>query len=149
MRAVVERVSEARVDVDGQTVGRVGNGLLVYLGVAVDDTDADAAALAEKIAGLRIFSDAQGSLNLSVIDVGGGVLVISAFTTQADARKGRRPSFDRAARPEQAEPLYRTFCETLRACGVAVETGQFRAMMQVHAVNDGPICILLDSRRAF
>lgn len=149
MRAVVQRVSSASVRVEAETTGKVGAGLLVYLGVARGDDAGDAQWLAEKIAGLRIFTDDEDKLNLSVLDIGGAVLVVSAFSTQADARKGRRPSFEQAAAPEVASELYERFCEALAAEGVPVQRGVFRAMMEVESVNDGPICILLDSKRTF
>ena len=149
MRAVAQRVLQASVEVDGQTVGSIEAGLLVYLGVSKDDTESDAQALAAKIGGLRVFSDQQGIMNLSLQQVGGGALVISAFTTQGDARRGRRPSYEVAAAPEQAEPLYRIFCQQLERHGVPVQTGRFRAPMKVSSINDGPVCILLDSKKAF
>jgi D-tyrosyl-tRNA(Tyr) deacylase len=149
MRAIVERVNEAGVTVDGQTVGSTGRGLLVYIGVALDDTPEDVKYIREKLTGLRIFTDSAGKMNLSVNDVGGGLLVISAFALQADARKGRRPSFDAAAGPELAESLYKRLCDELAATGLPVARGVFRAHMHVTAVNDGPICILLDSKRLF
>jgi len=149
MRATVQRVSHAEVTVAGEVVGRIGRGLLVYVGVARDDGPADAAYIVEKIIGLRIFNDSAGKMNLAVGDVGGGVLVISAFTLQADARKGRRPSFEAAAPPEPAEAMYRLVCEGLRAGNLPVATGVFRAHMDVASENDGPICVLLDSRRLF
>lgn len=149
MRAAVQRVHEANVTVDGQVVGSVSQGLLVYAGVAVNDTEADARYIAEKVAGLRIFNDPDGRMNLNVSEVGGGVLVISAFTLQADARKGRRPSFDAAAGPELALNLYERLCELLVGMGLAVAKGVFRAHMEVNSINDGPICVLLDSKRTF
>ena len=149
MRAAVQRVHEASVTVDGQVVGSVGQGLLVYAGVAADDAEADVQYTAEKIAGLRIFQDAEGKMNCSVTDVGGAVLVISAFTLQADARKGRRPSFDAAAGPDLALTLYERLCEALSAMGLTIARGVFRAHMEVASVNDGPICVLLDSKRLF
>jgi D-tyrosyl-tRNA(Tyr) deacylase len=149
MRAVVQRVSEAATIVDAAVVGQVGPGLLVYLGVAVDDTEADAAALADKVAHLRIFPDEQARMNLDVIEAGGAVLVVSAFTTQADARNGRRPTFETAAQGITARPLYEQFCYLLRNFGLRVETGSFGATMEVRSVNAGPVCILLDSKRAF
>jgi len=149
MRAVVQRVSEASVEVDGRVCGAIGAGLLVYLGVAVDDTEQDVTYLADKVRHLRVFQDDQGRMNLDVGHVGGGVLVVSAFTTQADARRGRRPSFEPAARPEDAVVMYERFCETLVAAGVTVERGSFGQMMSVRSVNDGPICMLLDSKRVF
>lgn len=133
--------------VDRSVHGAVRTGLLVYLGVAVDDSTEDVKYLVDKIAHLRIFPDESGRLNLDVAQVGGGVLVISAFTLQADARKGRRPSFDPAARPERAHELYTAVCDGLVAGGIEVQRGRFRASMRVHSVNDGPVCVLLDSRR--
>ena len=149
MRATVQRVSEARVIVDQEVVGEIGVGLLVYAGVAADDTPDDVQYLVDKIAHLRIFNDDEGKMNRSVGEVGGGVLVISAFTLQADARKGRRPSFDAAAAPEPANALYERLCESLAAAGLTVARGVFRAAMRVESVNVGPICILLDSKRLF
>lgn len=149
MRAVVQRVLEASVVVEGNAVGRIRRGLLVYLGVGRDDTEADIAFLADKIRYLRIFADEADRLNLDVVQAGGAVLVVSAFTVQADARRGRRPSFEQAAAPDRAVILYELFCDALRNFGVGVERGTFRASMGVHAVNDGPVCILLESRRAF
>ncbi|MEW6197680.1 MAG: D-aminoacyl-tRNA deacylase [Planctomycetota bacterium] len=149
MRAVVQRVTRARVAVDGQTVGQTGPGLLVYAAAAPDDTDADIAYVADKVTHLRIFPDEEGKMNRSVLDIAGGVLLVSAFTVQADARKGRRPSFDASAPGEVAAPLIERLIAALRGHGLPVETGRFAAHMQVESVNDGPICILLDSRRAF
>ncbi|MEP0842101.1 MAG: D-tyrosyl-tRNA(Tyr) deacylase [Phycisphaerae bacterium] len=149
MRAIVERVSQASVTVEGNVVGAIGRGLLVYVGVGKDDGEADVAYLCDKIAGLRIFTDEAGKMNLSVSDVGGGLLVISAFALQADARKGRRPSFDAAADPEPARALYDALCDRLAAAGLPVARGVFRAKMHVACVNEGPICILLDSKRLF
>ena len=149
MRAVVERVSEAWVEVADERCGAIGAGLLVYLGVAADDDDGDACYLAGKVRYLRVFSDADKPLHRDVSACGGEVLVVSAFTTVADARRGRRPSFAEAASPELAEPLYGRFCSALEEEGLTVRTGQFRAMMRVHSVNEGPICLLLDSRNRF
>lgn len=149
MRAVVQRVAEARVDVDGRTVGAIGRGLLVLLGVGEGDGEQDLAYLAEKTAGLRIFEDEQGKMNLSVADVGGAVLVVSQFTLYGDCRKGRRPSFTPAAAPETANRLYEEFVLRLRAAGLEVATGVFQAHMRVHLLNDGPVTLLLDSRREF
>lgn len=149
MRATVQRVHEASVTVDGRVVGSVEQGLLVYAGVAADDAEGDVQYIAEKIAGLRIFNDADGKMNRCVSEVGGGVLVVSAFTLQADARKGRRPSFDAAAGPDLALALYEQLCETLSGMGLKVAQGVFRAHMEVSSINDGPICVLLDSRRVF
>ena len=149
MRAVAQRVSEATVTVDSVVVGRIGRGMLVYLGDAADDQAGDADYLADKVARLRVFPDSENRMNLDVTQAEGAVLVVSAFTIQADARKGRRPTFDAAARPEHARPLYEQFCAALRDLGVIVETGSFGAMMDVRSVNAGPICILLDSARTF
>lgn len=149
MRAVVQRVSQARVTVDTEVVGQIGRGLLVYAAAAPDDTDADVNYVADKVAHLRIFPDDEGKMNRSVTDVGGAVLLVSAFTVQADARKGRRPSFDASAAGEVAQPLIVRLEDALRGHGVLVQTGRFAAYMQVESVNDGPICVLLDSRRLF
>jgi len=149
MRATVQRVSSARVIVEGSVTGEIGQGLLVYVGVAAADTPDDVLYLVDKIAHLRIFNDDEGKMNRSVVDVGGGVLVISAFALQGDARKGRRPSFDAAAPPELANALYERLCDDLAAAGLAVARGVFRAAMLVESVNVGPICILLDSKRLF
>lgn len=147
MRMVVQRVSEARVEVEGKVTGSVGKGLLVLLGVARDDTERDAEFLAEKTVGLRIFPDEEGKMNRNVLEAGGGVLVVSQFTLYGDVRKGRRPSFDEAAPPELARRLYNYYVEILRGKGASVETGVFQAMMKVHLVNDGPVTILCDSPR--
>jgi D-tyrosyl-tRNA(Tyr) deacylase len=149
MRAVVQRVSRARVTVHGETAGEIGPGLLVLLGVGADDMRADADYIVEKTIGLRIFDDAEGKMNLSVADVGGALLVVSQFTLYGDARKGRRPSFDSGARPEQARELYEYFVEKARAAGLRCETGRFQATMQVELLNEGPVTILLDSGKAF
>jgi|SRR5579859_3963358 len=149
MRAVVQRVSRAQVSVGEEVVGKVGPGLLVLLGVAKTDAPADAEYVAAKIAGLRIFEDQNGKMNLSLADTGGAVLAVSQFTLYGDVRKGRRPSFDEAAPPELARELYEYFVAKLRNCGVTCETGRFQAMMQVELVNDGPVTILLDSPHAF
>jgi D-tyrosyl-tRNA(Tyr) deacylase len=149
MRAVVQRVKEARVDVDGQEVGRIGKGLAILIGIAKDDEERDIEYLVEKVTGLRIFEDEEGKMNLSVIDVRGEILVVSQFTLYGDCRKGRRPSFDQAARPEVAEKLYNLFVERIRERGVSVEVGRFRAIMDVHLINWGPVTILLDSRKLF
>jgi D-tyrosyl-tRNA(Tyr) deacylase len=149
MRAVVQRVSRARVTVAKQTAGEIGPGLLVYLGVATGDTRADADYLADKILGLRIFEDADGKMNLPVLNVGGAVLVVSQFTLYGDVRRGKRPSFDAAAPPAQARELYENFVEKIRAAGVRCETGRFQETMQVDAVNEGPVTILLDSTKMF
>lgn len=146
MRALLQRVARASVSVDGEVVGRIGQGLVVLLGVAKGDGGADVSYLAEKTANLRIFSDASGKFNLSALDVGGEALVISQFTLLADARKGRRPSFIDAAPPEEAQPLVASFVEALRATGLRVETGRFQQHMLVEIHNDGPVTVLLDSR---
>ncbi|PKO23166.1 MAG: D-tyrosyl-tRNA(Tyr) deacylase [Chloroflexi bacterium HGW-Chloroflexi-1] len=145
MRAVVQRVSRAAVTVDGETVGAIGRGFLVLLGVTHIDGRAEADWLARKIAGLRIFEDAAGKMNLGLADVGGAVLVVSQFTLYGDARKGRRPSFTAAARPEQAEPLVDYFAGQLRGQGLPVATGQFQAKMDVALINDGPVTLWLDT----
>jgi D-tyrosyl-tRNA(Tyr) deacylase len=147
MRAVVQRVSRASVTVSSEVVGQIDRGLLVLLGVTHADTEAAADYLAEKIAGLRIFEDDAGKMNLSVGDVGGAILAVSQFTLYGDARRGKRPSFDDAARPEQARKLYEYFVERIRALGVRCETGRFQEMMQVELVNEGPVTILLDSAK--
>jgi D-aminoacyl-tRNA deacylase len=149
VRAVVQRVSEAAVRVDESVVGRIGPGLLVLLGVGKGDSDADVDYLADKVANLRILDDEAGQMNRSVLDVGGQVLVVSQFTLYGDARRGRRPGWSDAAAPEEATLLYERFVVALRGLGLTVETGVFRAMMQVSLVNDGPVTLLLDSRRAF
>lgn len=149
MRAVVQRVSSASVSVDGQVVGEIGLGLLVLLGVSVGDVQADADYLAEKIIGLRIFEDGAGRMNLSVADVGGSLLTVSQFTLYGDVRRGKRPSFDEAARPEQARVLYEHFVAEIRRRGLRCETGQFQAIMSVSLVNHGPVTILLDSAKLF
>jgi D-aminoacyl-tRNA deacylase len=149
MRAVVQRVSRAQVMVDGETVGEIGRGLLVLLGVTHADTEADADYLAGKIAGLRIFEDANGKMNGDVASVGGGILLVSQFTLYGDVRRGKRPSFDAASRPEQARQLYEYFMERIRAAGLPCQTGRFQEMMQVELVNDGPVTILLDSQKTF
>ena len=149
MRAVVQRVNRARVTVGGEVVGEIGQGLLVLLGVGQSDTDTAADYLANKIAGLRVFDDDAGRMNRAVGEVGGGVLVVSQFTLFGDVRRGKRPSFDAAAPPEQARRLYEYFVERLRAAGLRCETGRFQEMMLVELVNDGPVTILLDSEKAF
>jgi D-tyrosyl-tRNA(Tyr) deacylase len=149
VRAVIQRVSEASVDVDGNVVGKIGRGFLALIGVGRDDAEDDAAAIAGKIAGLRIFNDAAGDMNLSLADVGGAVLAVSQFTLHGDARKGRRPSFIGAAPGEVAEPLFERVVTLLRRDGLQVATGVFGAQMRVSLVNDGPVTILLDSRKLF
>lgn len=149
MRAVVQRVREASVRVDGEVVGSIGFGLVVLLGVGVGDVDEDADFLAEKVLHLRVFDDEAGQMNRSVTDVRGGLLVVSQFTLLGDARKGRRPSYIDAAAPEEANRLYEHFASRLRSSGLEVATGVFRAMMDVALVNQGPVTILLDSRKQF
>ena len=149
MRAVVQRVSRAKVTVEGEITGQIGTGLLVLLGVSEDDTQDDAAYLAEKIVGLRIFPDDEGKMNRSLEEVSGQMLVVSQFTLFGDCRKGRRPSFIDAARPEQADALYQTFVAAVAGQGIPVETGRFQTHMDVELVNDGPVTLLLDSTRLF
>jgi D-tyrosyl-tRNA(Tyr) deacylase len=149
MRAVVQRVSRAKVTVNGEATGEIGVGLLVLLGVGQDDTEADAIYLAEKISGLRIFEDDQGKMNRSVQDAGGAVLAVSQFTLYGDVRRGKRPSFDAAAPPEKARQLYEFFVERIRALGLRCESGRFQETMRVELANEGPVTILLDSRKAF
>ena len=149
MRAVVQRVREASVTVEGKIHGCIGNGLLVYVGVDRDDSDADVAYLANKLANLRIFPDERDRLNLSISQTPGRVLAISAFTVQGDARRGRRPSFESAASSDRALVIYELFCDVLRQAGVDVVRGSFGSNMDVHSINAGPVCILLESRRIF
>jgi len=146
MRACVQRVSQAQVTVSGAVVGRIAAGLVVLLGVAQDDEERDVRMLADKIAGLRIFNDAAGKMNLALADVGGAMLVISQFTLLGDCRHGRRPSFTGAAPPELAEKLYEQFVVRVRGLGLAVATGQFREHMEVALTNDGPVTLIIDSR---
>jgi D-aminoacyl-tRNA deacylase len=147
MRAVVQRVSHAKVTVGAEIVGEIGIGLLVLLGVSREDATKDADYLAEKIAGLRIFEDSNGKMNLSVAEVSGALMVVSQFTLYGDARRGKRPSFDAAAPPEQARELYQYLVEKIRASGLRCETGRFQEAMQVELVNEGPVTILLDSAK--
>jgi D-aminoacyl-tRNA deacylase len=149
MRAVLQRVTRASVRVGGETVGEVGLGLVVLLGVARDDAERDARYILEKTVNLRVFEDGEGRMNRSVLEAGGGLLVVSQFTLHGDARKGRRPSWFEAAPPEVAEPLYELFVAEARRLVARVETGSFRRMMEVELVNDGPVTILLDSRKNF
>lgn len=149
LRAVVQRVAEASVRVDGAVVGAIGRGLAVLVGVGTGDTDADAAHLAEKVINLRVFPDESGQMNRSVLDVRGGLLVVSQFTLLGDVRRGRRPSYSGAAPPETANRLYEHLVSLLRASGLAVATGVFRATMDVALVNEGPVTILIDSRKLF
>ena len=149
MRAVVQRVSRARVTVDGEIAGAIGLGLLVLLGVGRDDAAQDADYLADKVTGLRVFGDDEGKMNRNVLQAGGELLVISQFTLYGDCRRGRRPSFDDAAPPDQANLLYEYFVQAARQRGVRAATGVFQAHMSVELVNDGPVTILLDSRKLF
>lgn len=149
MRAVVQRVTEGRVAVDGAVTGAIGTGFVVLLGVGQGDTAADAKYLAEKVVNLRVFEDTAGKMNLSLLDCGGAVLAVSQFTLYGDCRKGRRPSFVAAAPPAEAAELYETFVRYIEENGVKVETGVFQAMMQVEIHNDGPVTLLLDSRKEF
>lgn len=149
MRAVVQRVARASVRVGDETTGEIGKGLLVLLGVAHEDTEADADCLAEKIGGLRIFEDDAGKMNLSALEVGGAVLAVSQFTLFGDVRRGKRPSFDAAARPELARRLYDYFVERVRKLGLRCETGRFQEIMQVELINSGPVTILMDSKKGF
>jgi len=150
MRAVVQRVSEAAVSVEGKVIGSIGPGLMVLLGVGHEDAESDADYIAEKVSGLRIFPDDEGKMNRSVLEIGGGVLVVSQFTLFGDVRKGKRPSFIDAAHPEQAQALYERCVARLRALGVKqVATGEFQAMMDVSLTNKGPVTILIDSKRMF
>lgn len=149
MRAVVQRVSRAKVTVDGEVTGEIALGLLVLVGVGATDTRTDAEYLVEKTIGLRVFEDQNGKMNLSVSEVGGAMLVVSQFTLYGDARRGRRPSFDAAAPPAQARELYEYLVERIRVAGLRCETGRFQETMQVELVNEGPVTILLDSARAF
>lgn len=149
MRAVVQRVKEARVEVKGSVVGAIGGGLLIFLGIGQADAEKDALYLADKITCLRIFPDAAGAMNLSLMDTGGAALVVSQFTLWGDCRKGRRPSFAHAARPEKAKVLYEHFIHLMKEKGVHVATGRFQEMMAVSLINDGPVTLLLDSQKAF
>ena len=149
MRAVVQRVSRAKVTVNDWIAGEIGMGLLVLLGVGEEDTESDVTYLTEKIAGLRIFEDSDGKMNLSVLDVAGSILAVSQFTLYGDVRRGKRPSFDAAAKPDSARRLYELFVDRIRAAGLRCETGRFQEMMQVELVNEGPVTILLDSRKTF
>lgn len=149
MRAVLQRVSRAKVTVNGEVTGEIGTGLVVLLGVAQQDTETDADYLADKIAGLRVFEDDTGKMNVSVAESGGAVLAVSQFTLYGDVRRGKRPSFDAAARPERAHQLYEYFVGRIRATGLRCETGRFQEMMKVELVNEGPVTILLDSQKLF
>jgi len=147
MRAVWQRVSEAWVEINDEIVGHIGKGALVLLGVESGDNDTDAAFIAEKCVNLRVFDDKDGRLNLSLADIGGVLLLVSQFTLCADCRKGRRPSFVKAADPDNANRLYKLVADTIRAKGIKVKTGRFQVYMKVHLVNDGPVTLLLDSRK--
>ncbi len=149
MRAVVQRVKESKVEVKGKNVGAIGAGLMILLGVGENDTDKDCLYMVNRIAHLRIFPDAEGHMNLSLLDTGGAALVVSQFTLWGDCRKGRRPSFASAARPEKARELYGHFIELLREKGIQVATGQFQEMMDVYLINDGPVTLMLDSSKKF
>ena len=149
MRCVVQRVTEASVTVNGETVGAVGPGLMVLIGVSTEDTDTDLKYMADKVPNLRIFDDENGVMNRSVLDVGGSILAVSQFTLYGDARGGRRPSYIRAAKPDEANALYERLVAAWRAKGIHVETGRFRTEMKVSLVNDGPVTILIDSEKAF
>ncbi len=149
MRAVIQRVREASVEVEGQVVGSIGRGFLVLVGVGREDSQADVDYIADKIAGLRVFEDDAGKMNLALADVGGSALIVSQFTLYGDARKGRRPSFTEAAGGEHAEALYEAVCRRVQEAGISVAKGRFGASMQVHLTNDGPVTLLLDSRRGF
>lgn len=149
MRCVIQRVTEASVTVEGEVIGQIGRGFMVLIGVSAEDTDKDLKYMAEKVPNLRIFEDEQGKMNLSLKDVGGAILAVSQFTLYGDARGSRRPSFIQAARPEQANALYEQLVAAWRAQGLTVETGRFRAEMQVALINDGPVTILMDSTKAF
>ena len=149
MRCVVQRVTEASVTVNGETVGAVGPGLMVLIGVSTEDTDADLKYMAEKVPNLRIFDDENGVMNRSVLDVGGSILAVSQFTLYGDARGGRRPSYIRAAKPDEANALYERLVAAWRAKGIHVETGRFQTEMKVSLVNNGPVTILIDSEKAF
>lgn len=149
MRAVVQRVHKAGVEVNGEVVGEIGPGLVVFLGVGHEDKTSDSEYLAGKVSGLRIFEDDQGLMNLSVQDTGGQVLSISQFTLYGDCRKGKRPGFSAAARPDEAEKLYEVFCQKLKDAGLTVATGQFQETMRIFVDNDGPVTLLLDSKKNF
>ena len=149
MRAVVQRVARASVTVEDVVIGKIDRGLLILVGVSHSDQESDADYLSEKVLGLRVFEDTDGKMNGSVSEAGGAILVVSQFTLYGDARRGKRPSFDTAARPEQANRLYEYFVSRIRAAGIACETGKFQAVMQVELVNDGPVTILLDSEKYF
>jgi D-aminoacyl-tRNA deacylase len=148
VRIVLQRVKSARVEVAGETVGSIGSGLLIFVGVTHADTEDDVHYLADKVTQLRIFADEAGRMNRSLVETRGSLLVVSQFTLYGDCRKGRRPSFDHAARPEQARILYERFIQCVKLSNIAVETGVFQAEMEIHLINDGPVTFILDSRRA-
>lgn len=147
MRVILQRSKQASVTVDGERVGAIDSGFVLLVGITHGDTEQDAAYVAKKIAGLRLFEDGAGKMNLSIEEAGGSILSISQFTLYGDVRKGRRPSFTEAARPEAAEPLWLKFNEELRACGLIVETGVFGAMMDVELINDGPVTMIVESKQ--
>jgi D-tyrosyl-tRNA(Tyr) deacylase len=149
MRAVVQRVKNARVEISGKIIGEIEKGLLIFLGVGDEDSEKDCEYLADKIANLRIFPDENDLMNLSSLDIGGGMLVVSQFTLWGDCRKGRRPSFTKAAKPERAKELYEFFIGVLKKTGLKIAAGEFQEMMDVHLINDGPVTILLDSSKVF
>ncbi len=149
MRAVAQRIKEGRVEVEGEVTGEIQQGLLVYLGVGSDDTNQDVKYMAEKLVNLRIFEDANEKMNFSVVDIGGKMLVVSQFTLYGDCRKGRRPNFTEAAKPEIADQLYLELVKTCKEMGVQVETGVFQADMKVYSINDGPVTMLIDSKKGF
>jgi D-tyrosyl-tRNA(Tyr) deacylase len=149
LRLVVQRVKQASVRIEQETVGEIGPGLLVFLGVGQDDTKEDVSYLVEKVLHLRIFADGQSRFNLSLTDIQGSLLIVSQFTLWGDCRKGRRPSFSHSAPPEKAEPLYNLFVRKAKEAGLTVASGRFQAMMEVHLINDGPVTLLLDSHKSF
>ncbi len=149
MRAVIQRIKEARVEVEGEIIGKIREGFVVLLGVRKDDTQGDVEYLVEKVLGLRIFEDSAGKMNLSIEDIKGEILVVSQFTLYGDCRKGMRPSFDEAAQPDMAERFYSLFLDEIGKSGIKIETGKFRAIMDLHLINSGPVTILLDSRKVF